>query len=232
MSRQQIFCFTYAGGTASFFDEIGKDLSQFELVKPEYPGHGARHREPFCVDFNALGKDVFDAVKAAWNGGNYALFGYSMGAVTLVEVLKRIMADGDMRLPRHVYLAAHEPHTRTELEGFSPDELDDWVKRRTVAFGAVPEQLLDNRTFWRLYLPLYRADYLLLGSYRFEAIDFATDVPATIFYSETDTPCAEMRQWKRYFVGECFFLRFEGDHFFIRQHHAEMANIITAGMVR
>ena len=57
-----------------------------------------------------------------------------------------------------------------------------------------------------------------------------TEIPATVFYSETDTPRAEMERWRAVFTGKCGFARFEGNHFFIREHHAEMARIIRAGM--
>ena len=109
-------------------------------------------------------------------------------------------------------------------------ELDEWVKARTIRFGAVSEKLLNNRTFWRTYLPLYRADYGLISGYRFEALRLSTDVPATVFYSQTDTPIGDMRQWRRYFTGPCDFHCFEGNHFFIRDHQGRMAEIIKDRM--
>lgn len=225
--RPQIFCFTYAGGNASFFDEIEKDLPDYEMVKVEYPGHGIRHREHFVSSFSELIDDIYPVVKRAYKGGGYGLFGYSMGTIVLVEILKWIMSDGAMPLPDRVFLAAHEPHSKAELVGFTECEIDDWVKERTIKFGAVPETLINNKVFWRTYLPLYRADYSLIGKYRFEDLDVKTKIPATVFYSETDTPLVEMKKWKGYFVGEVDFHCYEGTHFFIRQHHKEMARVIS-----
>lgn len=226
MSKPQLFCFTYAGGNASFFDGIEKDLPEYELVKLEYSGHGSRHKEPYYQNFEELTDDIFLRVKERYTGGNYALFGYSMGSITLVEVLKRIIADPMMRKPFHVFLSAHEPHTKAELTGFTDGELDEWVKKRTIMFGAVPEKLLTNKSFWRMYLPIYRADYSIIGKYHFEDLSLETSIPATVFYSETDTPRSEMELWKRYFTGVCDFSRYEGTHFFIQNHHAEMADVI------
>ena len=67
-----------------------------------------------------------------------------------------------------------------------------------------------------MYLPLYRADYTLIGQYRFEALDLRTGIPATIFYSGTDTPRREMEAWRRIFTGECEFAEYSGNHFFIQ----------------
>ena len=229
MPDKQIFCYTFTGGTAAFFDGMERELPEYAWEKFEYAGHGTRHREPFYRSFDELADDAFSALKAARNGGEYALFGYSMGSISLVEVLRRIIAEG-VDLPGHVFLAAHEPHTKAELTGYNAAELDEWVKARTIRFGAVSEKLLNNRTFWRTYLPLYRADYGLISGYRFEALRLSTDVPATVFYSQTDTPIGDMRQWRRYFTGPCDFHCFEGNHFFIRDHQGRMAEIIKDRM--
>lgn len=225
-NKPQIFCFTYAGGNASFFDVIEKDLDGLDVVKLEYAGHGTRHKEELYRDFDELADDVFRELKSRYAGGDYGLFGYSMGSIALVEVLKRILIVSDMKKPSGVFLAAHEPHTKSELLNFSDEELDEWVKERTIKFGGVPEKLLHNRTFWRMYLPLYRADYTLIGKYRFEKLDLKTEIPATVFYSETDTPLADMVLWKNYFTKDCEYHRFDGTHFFIQGHHYEIAEII------
>ncbi len=220
-SKKKLICFTYAGGTAKFFDIIEEDLAGIDLIKFEYAGHGTRHKEAFYPDFNALSSDFFEEIKKL-DPTDYALFGYSMGSISAVEVLKKIIKEG-LNLPRHVFLAAHEPHTKSELLDFSADELDEWVQERTLRFGDVPEKLVNNKVFWRTYLPIYRADYSIIGKYEFEKLDIKVDVSATIFYSETDTPYSEMRLWENYFTGDTRYKRYEGNHFFIREHHEEMA---------
>ncbi len=226
-SKPQLFCFSYAGGTAAFFDVIEKDLKGIELVKLEYAGHGERRREAFYKDFDALADDMYEQLRKRYCGGEYALLGYSMGSISLVEVLKRIFAS-EMKKPINIFLSAHEPHTKSELLNFEADELDEWVKERTIRFGAVPKRLLDNKVFWRTYLPVYRADYMIIGKYQFEQLDMKADIPTTVFYSETDTPLSEMQLWEKYFP--CEFHQYPGTHFFIQEHHAEMAEIIKNKM--
>ncbi len=226
--KKKIFCFTYAGGTSAFFDQIESDLKKYELVKLEYAGHGARHKEQFYDDFESLADDIFEQIRENLDS-DYALFGYSMGSISAVEILKRII-ESDLKLPKWVFLAAHEPHTKAELLGFTDDEADEWVKQRTIEFGAVPEKLMNNKVFWRTYLPLYRADYTIIGKYKFENLGIRTTIPATVFYSETDTPKIDMEQWKRYFIGECELKQFDGNHFFMQEHHEEMARVIRQRM--
>lgn len=231
MNKPQLICFTYAGGNASFFNAIENDLPEIEFLKPDYAGHGTRHKEPFYDGFEQLADDLFFLIKGTYSGGDYSLFGYSMGTITLAEILRRIIADPVMKEPSNVFLAAHEPHSKAELAGFSEDELDEWVKERTIRFGAVPEKLINNNSFWRMYLPLYRADYSIIGKYKFEDLRLTSSIPATVFYSETDTPRSEMELWRKYFIGECDFYQFNGTHFFIQEHHKEMANIMRDKMI-
>ena len=224
-NKTQLFCFTYAGGNTSFFNEIEAELPEIELVKLEYAGHGERHKEPFYNDFNELSIDLYNGFKKSYQGGDYAFFGYSMGSISMVEVLRQVLKSG-IQKPTHVFLSAHEPHTKSELLGFKTDELNEWVKERTIKFGAVPERLIDNKVFWRTYMPMYRADYTIIGKYDFDSLDLKTEIPATIFYSEEDTPYEEMKKWDKFFTGLNDYHGFEGGHFFIKEHYKEMADII------
>ncbi len=230
MSKPQLFCFTYAAGSASFFDLIETDLPNIELVKLEYSGHGKRHKEPLYSNFKELTDDMYDLFKTYYKGGDYALFGYSMGTIALVEMLKKIESAQTFKAPSNVFLAAHEPHSKIELFGYTEDKQDEWVKERTIRFGAVPEKLVNNNSFWRMYLPLYKADYSIIWKYKFEDLNISSDIPATIFYSETDTPKSEMELWTNYFISNCEFYEYEGTHFFINNHHREMADIIDKKM--
>lgn len=226
MHNFQLFCYTYAGGSASFFDDIDRDLNDIDVIKFEYAGHGTRHRERFYKDFTDLAEDAFHALQATLNGDQYALFGYSMGCISLVELLKIIIRN-NTPLPKHIFLGAHDPITRKELQGLTTEELDDWVKKRTIAFGAIPDSLINNNAFWRTYLPIYRADYEIIGKHRFEDVELRVDIPVTIFYSEKDTPLTKMRLWENYFKGDIDYYQFDGPHFFLKQYHQDMAAVIS-----
>lgn len=226
----RLFCFTYAGGAAAFFDLLKPYLDpSIELNGMEYAGHGKRMKENFYQNFRELVDDLYPRMRDILRGQDepYALMGYSMGSISTVEVLKKILSEGEMPAPIHVFLAAHEPHTKGELRGFNSGELDDMVRERTVRFGGLPDSLIHNRSFWRLYLPVYRADYSMIGRYDFDGLGLRTEIPATVFYSEEDTPLMEMEQWKRYFIRDCGFIRFDGNHFFMQQYYREMAAAIS-----
>lgn len=227
----KVFAFPFAGGSAAFYNDLEQCLKpDLDLVKLEYPGHGMRMKESLCQSFEELVADLYPTIQETLrrNGQEpepYALLGYSMGCIVVVEMLRRILNDY-IPLPHHVFLAAHEPHAKVELAGITGDEADALLMERTKRFGGIPENLLASRTFWRMYLPIYRADYTMLWKYRFDEMDLRTSVSATCFYSESDTPLTEMLKWKAFFAGEMDFVAFEGNHFFIQDHCQEIADII------
>lgn len=223
----QLFCFPFAGGTAAFFDQLEKTCAgQIDFVKLEYPGHGLRRKEKLCETYEELEEDLYGQLKKNYSGGDYALLGYSMGSIMVLEVLRYLSEKEELSYPRYVFLAAHKPQIMVSLDGYSPEEQDEYVKKRTILFGGIPRQLVDNSSFWRMYLPLYKADYQMISQYDFDDLTYVTDVPAVVFYSEQDTPRAEMELWKKYFIGNCEFVEYPGTHFFINEHYREMAALI------
>lgn len=229
----QLFCFTFAGGTAAFYDQLEDTCSgEIDFVKLEYPGHGSRHKEKLCDTFQELSKDLYRQIKKHYSGGEYALMGYSMGSIAVLEALRYLTGLEELPQPQHIFLAAHEPKTMVSLDQYSSEELDEYVRSRTILFGGVPEQLVHNKSFWRMYLPLYKADYLMISRYDFDSLAYTTNIPVTVFYSEQDTPRTEMELWKKYFVGSCEFVEYSGTHFFINEHCREMTMLIRERLGR
>ena len=59
----KLICLTYAGGNATFYDQLQKELSKsVEVIALEYAGHGQRHKEPLYKTFDELSRDI-EAVK-------------------------------------------------------------------------------------------------------------------------------------------------------------------------
>lgn len=224
--KVKLFCFPFAGGNASFFDILDKALPELDLIGLEYSGHGTRRREPLYNEISEAAEDMLELLKRSAEGAPYALLGYSMGSIVLAEVLRRILRTPGLDDPIHVFIAAHEPVTNVEMSKIPEEDKDDYVIERTVRFGGISEEIAAKSVFKKLYAPLYRADYGMIEKYRFEELDLSTELPASVFYSEEDTPLEKMLLWKRYFTGECGFYRFDGDHFFLREERDRIAEII------
>lgn len=234
IDKKIIFCFTFAGGTAGFYDKMESVMPRnVELVRYEYPGHGSRYKEPLCQCMDEVINDLYPQIKdyICKNGiVDYYLMGYSMGSITAFAMIQKIEHCNEIVKPKFIFLAAHEPMTRIKIHGVDENLTDEFVRERTIDFGGIPKQLIDNKSFWRMYLPIYKADYMMIERYRFEDIHYNTKIPVIIFYSDQDTKFENIYKWKLYFVGSCEFVEYSGSHFFINDYYKDMAEQVCRRM--
>jgi len=66
---------------------------EVEVATHEFPGHGHRDAEPFCVTLDELCDDCFDAFRDAMDTGAFALLGHSIGALVAIKIAKRARAE-------------------------------------------------------------------------------------------------------------------------------------------
>lgn len=230
----KLFCFTHAGGNATFFDRIHQQLStEIEVIAIEYAGHGSRSKEPFYTTFSEMAMDLYPQIKDRLDGWDdkYALFGYSMGTLAVTEIMQCIIADKDMCMPVHIFLGAHDPQVKLDVDGYNELDIDDFIKKRIIRFGGIPKRLIQNKSFWRVYFPMYRADFSMIGRFDFDKVEWKTDIPLTVFYSEEDTAYKDVVKWKDIFIGESDFIEYEGNHFFINRFYKEMASEIEKRLI-
>lgn len=230
-NRIKLFCFPYAGGNADFYRELKQCIyntdTQIEVIPLEYPGHGFRRKEELLYNFDELSEDMISQIINQLDGADYALMGYSMGSIVATEVLTKILKREDISKPEKVFLAAHAPKPFALLSALENCSEEEIIKEKTIAFGAIPESLVRNETFWRMYMPLYKADYGMIFNYDFEHIELKTDVDMVALYSQTDTPYETMLLWNNYYTGNNEYYMFEGNHFFIKEHLEEIGKIVV-----
>lgn len=228
----QLFCIPYAGGMAGAFDELKKLLADEILVTPiEYAGHGTRKTEAFYQDFGELAGDVRNQMrKLRRTDLPCALMGYSMGSISVYEILRRY---GDEYSPKHIFLASHEaPDVEWEGKAYARLE-DEKFMDELIDMGGFREsdrKLLGNRFFKSLYFQPIREDYRLLAEYRMEErCLLSADV--TVFYSPEDISDESIHSWDRFAGAGIEYIPVGEDHFFIREHAAQMADVIRSRLI-
>ena len=222
----QLFCFSHAGGTTAFFDRLENACSErLKLIKLEYSGHGRRMKEPLYKTLREITEDLYDVIRDINFEEEYCLAGYSMGSLVAVDMFIYIREKGEMPLPKHIFIAAHAPEDRIDYLECDDSQNDEIIKNRTIGYGAVPDNLINNSAFWRLYLPIYRADYEVINSFDSTQIDMIENVPLTVFYSDEDTPWEKIKKWDRIFK-YTDYVKYVGNHFFYNEYYMDMAEII------
>lgn len=227
-----VFFLPNAGGSEGVFSSIERELPQgVQFIAMEYAGHGKRISEPFSPTIDSLADDMYALIcdKLKYDEA-YALFGYSMGCIVLIEVLRRILERKEIRLPIRLFVAAHainlSPYPNIEIDINSIEA----IKEYTTRFGGVPDDLSDNSFFWRLYLPIFSSDYALIQSYNYRDRLFQTDLPTDMLYSQQDTPFSAVRNWIL-FAPKITFHEYPGGHFFAIENDKKIAALICSRLV-
>ena len=224
----QLFCFSHAGGSASFYDALSECLKpDIKLISLEYAGHGSRQKESLCLNMDEMITDLCMQLYDRYDKNDeIALMGYSMGTIVVMALYDRLSKQKCLPPFKQIFLAAHCPVTQKNLAQFIDPCMKDYVKEYVVKFGGIPRRLLSRDVFWRMYLPIYQADFHIIGEFEFEKQTSKINVPTTLFFSDSDTPRDKMELWGNYLSAGFDMVEYEGNHFFINENYKHMAGVI------
>jgi Predicted thioesterase involved in non-ribosomal peptide biosynthesis len=229
-NKIKLFCFPYAGGSASVYNKFNKFLDEnIEIVPVEYAGRGKRSNECFYPDISCAIEDICNEVLRQIKDSEFAFFGHSMGSVITYEVCKRIR-DMTGRVPVHIFVSGrYPPHILKEGKPLHilPDEgfIEEIIK-----IGGTPREVFENKDFAQLFMPILRADYKLIELYSFsdkEVISFNSGL--TVFNGTKDNIVKkdELIEWQKYSAYTINVYEFDGGHFFLNNYTKEISEIIN-----
>ena len=159
------------------------------------------------------------------NGEDYALFGYSMGALATYELIKLINMERKLHPPKWVFLAAHKPPC--ELGGDSIAMDDDKFIDYLVSEGGISGAISNDELFKEIFLPIIRNDYKIIGAYNYSPFVFSeTSIPVTILYGKNDDN-GNILMWDKCLNRRCMYKAFPGGHFFINNCLASICEVIN-----
>ena len=222
----RLFCFPYAGASASHYSVWIPELKQCaEVVPVELPGRGARFADPFYHDSSAAINDLYFRIKPMLRDP-FVFFGHCLGALLCYELILLLLKQKDI-LPAHFIVSAQEPPgflgEFPQWHELSDQELIQEIQSE----GGDPDGLLDDEEAARFFLPVIRADSRMLHN---SAFMHRTKVPCgiTALYGSRDTVCNHkaVEQWKHFTQSTFRMQPVEGDHYFIHSNQKEVISII------
>jgi medium-chain acyl-[acyl-carrier-protein] hydrolase len=212
----KLFCFPYAGGTASIFRNWANHLpTKIQVIPVELPGRGGRLSEPPFVSVTPLVSALAEAMVPLLDTP-FAFYGHSMGAVIAFE-LARYLHRTAGRVPHALFpsgrRAPHVPDTDPITYNLPHDEFIEELRR----IDGTPSEVLEHAELMELMIPMLRGDFQLIQTYEYiEGGPLQCPIFAFCGLNDDEETRELMLKWKEQ-TGSRFKLHMlPGDHFFLR----------------
>jgi surfactin synthase thioesterase subunit len=218
-ARLRLFCFHYAGATASIFRSWGEALPKaVELIAIQFPGREYRLAEPLLTDMGQIVSALAEVMPPLLDRP-YVFFGHSMGALVGFDVIRALRARG-LREPRLLIASGRNaPQFKWRDAGIQLLPDDDFVAA-VHDYNGVPAALLAEQSLRDLWLPRLRADLTVSATYEYVE-QLPLDCPIVVLFGEEDglVSDAGLHGWLAQTTAGVRFIRYPGNHFFL--HSAE-----------
>ena len=232
MNKIKLFCFPYAGGSATIYSSWKKYIApHVEIVPVELTGRGRRIHEDLYDSVEELVEDVLHFVKDHIKRSDYALFGHSMGGMIVHELALKLKQEG-MLLPVHLFLSGRgTPHPRKKEKRYHLMD-DERFKDEVLKLGGTLTEFFDHPELMGIFLPLLKNDFKLSETNAIKEV-VPLDIDITAFFGkEEDFTPEQCDGWKNYTTKYCNIHYFPGGHFFLHQEFKMMLNIISDVLAR
>nr|WP_251377098.1 alpha/beta fold hydrolase [Paenibacillus sp. YPG26] len=185
-------------------------------VPLELAGRGVRMGEPFYKDMAEAAEDIAARLVQESGGAPYAVFGHSMGAMILFEAL-RLLRDRGLPAPDAIFFSGRPAPDLAPPEDPIHELPDDAFESRILEMGATSPELFASRGLKNVFMPILRADFKLVATYRYEEREPLPWTFTALAGAEEKWTDAEMAGWQRHTEADCRIVRMPGGHFYWQQ---------------
>lgn len=217
--RIRLFCFHYAGATASIFRTWqGAFPEEVDVIAVQLPGREYRLAEPLLTDMKEIAPQVAEVLPPLLDKP-YVFFGHSMGVLLGFDVIRILRAQG-LRPPEMLIASGRNAPSFRWLDAGLQELPDDQFIAAVRDYNGTPEALLAEESLRDLWLPRLRADLTVSGTYEYVE-QRPLDCPITVLVGEKDrlVSKAGLEAWLTQTTGGVRFFHYPGNHFFL--HSAE-----------
>lgn len=224
---QRLFCFPYAGGSATMFRAWAERLPPtVEVIGVQAPGKGSRLLEPPYRNVHQLVDGLLDALTPLLNEKPFSFFGHSNGALVAFE-LSNMLQRHRLPMPRRLFLSASPAPWARVFDPPYSQMSDETFKAMLKDFNGTPSEILDDTDLFQLLLPGLRADFSMSEGYRYSH-PRKLAVPVDIYHGEhDDIEPAQIQAWSEHIAQPPRFEQIPGGHFFIHSHIEQLTDSVA-----
>ncbi len=234
MDKVKLFCIPYAGGSATVYNQWKSLLNKsIELCPLELKGRGKRFGAGFYNDFDDAVNDLFELVKNDLDHSEFAIWGHSMGSLLAYELGQKILAE-KQKDPVHIFFSGRKPPYPLKLVRFVHKLSDEEFKKEVLKYGGNTKEIFEDKNLASLFLPILRADFRVLETYKFKENRRKFECDISVLYSSEDetTKPDEINEWASVTQKNCKIYDFNGGHFFINDCKNSVVEIINSVLAK
>ncbi|WP_347553054.1 thioesterase domain-containing protein (plasmid) [Pseudalkalibacillus hwajinpoensis] len=227
-ARYRLFCFPYAGGASSIYNNWNKYLpADIELFPIELPGRGRRISEPPIRNMNLLIRTIVRDLLPYFKEKRFMFFGHSMGAILSYELTNLLLKNEGMS-PEKLFVSAHRAPHVPRVSNQTYNQSDETLIQKLKELNGTADIILNTPELLDLVLPIMRADLELCETYKFKNHNPLT-IPITAFAGDNDKNVLvdSVRKWDERTTNQFNLEIIKGDHFFINDQTENMVEKIV-----
>ncbi|WP_432668138.1 thioesterase II family protein [Pseudomonas umsongensis] len=223
-----LLCFSYAGGSASFYARWRRVLPHVNLIPVDIPGRGGAQDIPALITRDGL-IDYLLTHYARWCIPPFALFGHSLGGRIAFEFQRVLEQTRELKATRLLVSGCLAPERFAEAMRIHERDLSDSTLLRILAgLGGTPPELMANPALIGAVLPVIRADFQLAIDLSRSAVT-PVSMPIDLLLGSQDKLTSlfeDYAGWTRHSTAGCQVSVIDGDHFFIRSQTILVARLV------
>ena len=227
-AASRLFCFPYAGGSASIFrDWHGGPLAASEVCPIQLPGRERRFNERPIDRMPRLAKAIVEHLP---QDKPFAFFGHSLGALVAFEVARELRRQSKT-MPFHLFVSGAPapqlcPHKAPRFN-LGRDAFIAEIRK----LGGTPEEALQSEELLELVLPVLRGDFAVIDTYvcRDEP-PLSCPITALAGTRDEEVDQFEVMDWRSQTADRFDFQVFPGDHFFITEFGSRLRELVGSAL--
>lgn len=217
-SKMRLFCIPYAGRGASMYNSWEPFIpDQIELCAIQLPGREERFSEGRIEKFEILIHELIQEI-IPYLDKPYAIFGHSLGAIIGYELTNALAMKHRMK-PLCLFVSASFPPNQIKNNNFNKLNKIEFLNK-IIKYNGIPDEILLNKEFLDLFLPILRSDTEIYESYNSYNINPPKIIcPLFSFGGNCDPLISQssLYDWSNFTKSSYRAEFFKGDHFFINE---------------
>ena len=231
-ARLRLFCFPYAGGSASIYRSWFRYCpEEVEVCPVQLPGRESRLLEDPFTRISPLVECLAEALAPHFSLP-FAFWGHSMGAIISFELARTLQRHLPLLSPVHLYISGHPEPGRLDHELPIYNLPLPLFLARLRRLQGTPEEILQNDELLQLLLPALRADFEIAETYQYTP-GLPLSCPITVFcgHQDSEAPPSSVSGWEKQTSRLCRFHFFQGGHFFLHHEQKNVLDTLTCELL-